>query len=1128
MSKYVFYGTLIQTMLCSFLFSKDLNGQHKPLNEIYISIDNKNASLKEIFASITEQTDLYFTYNTENVNDQIKVRQTVNQNNLNYFLRKLSREHKLGFKRVNNHIFVINRGSKTKAIEDIILPSEGMLERITGRVTSEDDSEPLPGVSILLKGTTNGVITDPEGNYTITAPVGGILVFSFVGYKTQERVIGNESVINVQMIPDLEHLEEIVVVGYGVQKKSNVSGSIVSVGADDIARTQNSSFDAALQGKVPGVYVTTNGGQPGGGVSIRIRGAGTINNSNPLYVIDGVIIGAGNDENFNPLVAINPNDIESIDILKDAASAAIYGARAANGVVLITTKRGKTGKPQVSYSAYAGIQKAVNNLTRPLNATEYATRMNTAFTAAGEAEPFPNPASLGEGTNYLDEVIGDGFITDHQLSISGGSEKSNYYVSMNYFDNDGIMLETFQRRFSIRANTDHQLSEKVKVGNSLFYSRGSRFDNDAGLRTFIHGSFTSLYLALPTTPVFDPSTSTGYGGPTDTRLERRRNQVSFYELPDRDNASDRVLGNVYLEYSPIPGLKFRTSYSADIQNTSNYIFTPRFEEGLINSDGRSVVNQLRDNSFFWLWENTVTYTGSIGKNNFSITGGTTAQELKFRKFESQAEYEIGEFTEIMSSASILTANSESFEESLASVFGRVTYDYDNKYLFTFAVRRDGSSKFGPDNKFGVFPSFTAGWRVSEEPFFVKDGLFTDLKIRGGWGQVGSDAIGNFKYLATLNSTFNYAFGNQNGITSIGTALENLANAGVQWETATEYNFGFDAGFLDGKLSFSAEYYNRTRNDMLLTLPLPGVSGLKETIANVGELVNKGFEFAAGYRKVTGDVTFDFNANLSTISSEVVDLGGLQEIVAFNYSGSGSTILIRPGEPLGSFYTRRGDGIFQTQAEVEAANAIDGNDATPYQNVDTAPGDFRWKDLNGDGRVDNNDKELTGSPIPKFTYGFGANMNYKNFDLSFQFFGVQGNKILNITRSLIEGSGRTFNKSSTVLNGWSGPGTSNTIPRAITTDPNQNGILSDQFIEDGSYLRLRNLQIGYTLPEGILSPLGVSTARVYVAGQNLFVLTGYSGIDPEVGFDENNSAVAGVDNDLYPQVRTWSVGVNVSF
>ncbi|NND32010.1 MAG: SusC/RagA family TonB-linked outer membrane protein [Saprospiraceae bacterium] len=1004
-------------------------------------------------------------------------------------------------------------------------------DQVISGTVKDADGQPLVGATVIALGTSIGTATDIDGSFSLSVPDDTkVLVVSYTGYSTQEVTIEGRTQIDVTLSSDLTTLEEVVVTGYGTQKKTNVTGSIVSVGAEDIARVQTPTFDAALQGKVPGVYVTSNGGQPGGGVFVRIRGAGTINNSNPLYVIDGVIVSAGDSENSNPLATINPNDIETIDILKDAASTAIYGARAANGVVLITTKRGKSGKPQVSYSAYIGIQEPASKLPRPMNAAEFAANMNEAFRAAGEEIPFANPSSLGEGTNWIDEVVSNGSIMDHQLSISGGSENNQYYVSMNYFDNQGIMLNTFQERFSFRANTDNQIGKHIKIGNSLAYSRGSHFNNNAGNRTFIHGAFTNLYQGLPTIPLYEDDeevSSTGYGGPTDINLEFRRNQVSVYELPTRDNSTDRIFGNVYLEITPIKGLSLKTILSTDIQNFSNYNFEPIWKEGVISSGGLSTINQSRNSSIFWQWDNVLTYANSIDRHNFVLTAGVSAQESKFRSLNSVARYETNVFTEIVDGAKELTSNSNLVEESLASVFGRLNYDFDNKYLLTAAVRRDGSSKFGPTNKFGVFPSFTAGWRISQEDFFP-GGFLSDLKIRGGWGQVGSDAIGNFRYLATLSSTFDYAFGNQTGVSSLGAALQDLANPGVKWETATEYSFGADFGFMQGRLTFSAEYFNRTRSDMLLVLQLPGISGLSTTVDNVGELVNKGLEFAVGYRKVDGDFRYDFNANLSTFSSEVIDLGGQDEIVAYTYSGSGATVVIRPGQPLGVFLARRTLGIFQTQEEVDAANALDGEPASPYQQTGTGPGDFKWADLNGDGVVTNADKEVVGSPIPDFTYGFGGTMQYKQLDLNFQFSGVQGNDIFHIARSQLQASGRAYNKSSSVVNAWSGPGTSNDIPRPHLQDPNQNIILGDHLIEDGSYLRLRTLQLGYHIPQTVLEPIGISSARIYLGGQNVFVLTKFTGIDPEVGLDENNSAAAGIYQDLYPQVRNWSFGINVGF
>jgi len=996
---------------------------------------------------------------------------------------------------------------------------------ITGKITDKGDGSPLPGVNILVKGATNGTISDVEGTFSLSVQgENPTLVFSSIGYFTQEIAVGSRQEINVEMSEDIASLEEVVVVGYGTQKKSNITGAIASLSGEELEQVQVASFDQAIQGRAAGVYVTSNSGQPGGGISVRIRGIGSINNSNPLYVIDGVIVGAGNSETSNPLSTLNPNDIESVEVLKDAASAAIYGARAANGVVLITTKRGATGQPVLSYNGYYGVQVPTTNLPRPMNAQEFAENMNRAFTAAGEDAPFDNPASLGEGTNWKDVLMDNGSIQDHQLSISGGTEKHNYFVSANFFNNDGIMLETFHRRMSFRVNTDNKLSDRWSMGNSLAFSRTSRYDNGSGNRTFIHGAFTNIYQMLPTEPVYNPDGS--FAGPTDTRLERRRNAASQILLPERENIQNRLLGNLYVNFEPIPGLTFRTSFSTDLQARNTYFSEPPYREGLLE-DLFSNVNRSSDDFTFWLWENFATYEKSIGKHTFSVMAGTSAQSQQYKFLRASAEYESDAFTEVSNSALVNISETRMNEESLASIFGRVIYNYDDRYLLTANIRRDGSSKFGPNNKFGVFPSFSAGWRVSEEAFFNSE-LFNDVKLRGGWGQVGSDAIGNFKYLAALNTGFNYPFGNQQGTSSLGAALEELGNPNIQWETSTEWNVGADLGLLENRLTFTADYYEKTRTDMLLTLPLAGVSGLARTVDNVGELINKGLELSTNYRKVTGKFTYDLNVNLTTFSNEVVDIDVLNEIVASTYSGSGAVALVRVGQPLGVFYGLVTEGLFQTEGEVQAANAIDGDESTPFQLNGTAPGDFKYRDLDGDGRITGDDRQIIGSPVPDFTYGINANFRYGAIDMSLQFFGVQGNEVLNLARSIRESSGRSFNKSVTVVNAWNGPGTSNTVPRPIVTDPNQNVRVGTHLVEDGSFLRLRQLQIGYNFPETLLSRIGITQARAFLAGQNLLTFTKYSGNDPEIGFDGNNTAANGIDQDLYPQARTYSVGLNISF
>lgn len=1125
--KWSFFHLCIAVIFANVSLALDLSAQE--VLDQRISVRAVDQKINTVLAYIEKNSEVKFSYSPNLIQASRKVTLNATNEKLSAVLDRLLVPHNLSYEAVGKRIILkrVLPGTKDKAIAPIKQQTQTIklpVDRgITGRVT-DDQGEALPGVNILLKTTQRGTTTDQNGAYSLSIPDGNesTLVFSFVGYEPREVEVGNQSTLDISLSPDQKSLNEVVVVGYGQQKKSNVTGSISTLKGADIANVQSPSFDTALQGKMPGVMVSSNGGQPGGGIVVRIRGIGSINNSNPLYIVDGVQRDPGNDENSNPLANINPNDIESIDILKDAASTAIYGARAANGVVLITTKRGSAGKAQISYSSYYGIQGPTRKIPPPMNAAQFGENMNRAFTAAGQEAPFPNLQSLGEGTDWMAAGTQQGKVMDHQLSISGGSAKSRYYISTNYFKNDGIMLKTYFERMSLRINTDNQVAKNIKVGNSLMLSRVNQRNNGAGNRTFIHGAFTSLYQTNPTQSIYNEDGS--YAGPTDVRMERTGNSIADRLRVTQENESYDLIANLYAEYEPVKNLRFRTSFSTNLVFGNQYSFNPIWEYGLVNSAGLSSVSAGSSTSRQWIFENTLSYTKSFGKHNLSALLGTTALDLSFRSASQSGSYDTDAFTEI-DTQSMIASNSStnSSQESLASVFGRVIYDFSDKYLLTMNIRRDGSSKFGPNRKFGAFPSVSAGWRISEEGFFPKGGLVDNLKLRAGWGQVGSDAIGNFRYLARVQSGYNYAFGNRTGITSLGAALGDLGNPDIKWETVTEYNIALEASLLNGAINFSAEYFDRTRTDMLLTLDLPGVSGLRTVTQNTGKFNNKGLEFSVDYRGGKGDFKYSINANLTTYDNEVISLGARGDIFPFNYSGSGGTTLIRVGQPLGVFYGLTTEGIFQTQAEVDAANAVDGNAKTPYQVAKTGPGDFKYKDLNGDGRINDADKSIIGNPNPKFTFGLGGNFSYKRFDMNFQFFGVQGNDIMNVARSILESSGRAFNKSSTVVNAWNGPGTSNDIPRPIVTDPNSNTRLSSHLVEDGSFIRLKNLQLAYTLPIR-----GIQKLQVYAAMQNVFVLTKFTGIDPEVGLDNNNSSAAGIYQDLYPQVRTSSLGVRCNF
>lgn len=1110
------------------------------LLERKVTIQVEDQKVKSVLGLIEKAANVRFSYSPQIVHSNRRVSLQLADATLGEVLEKLMESLQITYAITGNQIILkklVHHSSGQEPSEDSRRDhsyqpvDETVADQQVKGVVKDENGQQLPGVSILIKGTTRGTTSDSDGNYTITIEDNPslVLVFSFVGMQTREEQVQGRSVLNMVLSATPMALNEAVVVGYAEQKKSNVTGSIVSVKAGDIAKTQSSSFESALQGKVPGVYVSSNGGQPGGGVSVRIRGIGTINNSNPLYIIDGVQVSAGNSENSNPMASINPADIETIDILKDAASCAIYGTRAANGVVLITTKRGKTGAPKLSVSGYYGVQTPTRKIVEPMNATQYAEYMNRSFTAAGRPLPFPNPAALGKGTDWLDEVIDPGKIQEYQLSVSGGSGKTKYFVSANYFRNDGMMLRSWFERMSVRANMDHQISDKFRIGNSLSIARINARDNGTGTRGRVaSGSFASLYPALPIIPVYD--TKGNFAGPVDNQFEGAINPVFTQLWPKIDNVAYNVLGNLYAEFEPLKKLVFRTSISTNIATSSTYNFSPIYTLGILNSGGLSTLNVGSSLNEQWIWENTVSYTKSFGNHTLVGLLGTSAIDSKGRTAAQTGQYDTDAFREITSQgAKTFNSTTTSGEESLASVFARVGYDFKNKYLLTVNVRRDGSSKFGPNRKYGVFPSVSGGWRISEEHFFSNKNVVSDLKIRGGWGQVGSDAIGNFLYLPRVVTGANYAFGNQQATTWIGASLADLGNPDIQWETVTEYNFGVDAGLFNNQLTVSAEYFNRTRSNMLLTLNLPGVTGLSTITKNAGNLTNKGFEFGASYRN-GGDsqIRYSLNANLTTFNNKVVSLGQKRDIFTLSQEGGGGVSLIREGEPLGVFYGFVSEGLYQSQEQVNAANAVDGNAATPYQAIGTAPGDFKYKDINGDGVINNSDRTIIGNPTPKFTYGFGGDASYKSFDLSLQFFGMYGNQLYNLARPGLEGSARSYNRSAKAVNAWSGPGTSNTIPRPIVTDPNQNFRAASHMVESGSFLRLKNIQLGYTLPGSGLQRLGVSSVRIYLSAQNLFVLTKFSAGDPEVGLDDNNSATAGIFNDLYPQAKTVSMGVKLDF
>ena len=1119
-----------------FLFLSQAWASSSYSQQTKLTLKMGNASILDVLDAIENNSEFYFVFNQKLVDVERKVDVDVKNQTID---------------KVLNDMFAETDVHHTVKDKLIILTTEKTMEKanpqkaVKGKIIDKD-GQPIPGATVVVKSTGNGTVTNVNGEFTISdVTQDAILTVSFVGFVSQDIPVDGLSEINVTLLEDLKQLDEVVVVGYGTKKKRDISGAITSVSGETLNEMRSESFAQALQGRAAGVYVKSNSGQPGGGVSVRIRGMGGLNNSEPLYIIDGVQMGgAGSSDDNNPLAMINTNDIESVEILKDASSSAIYGARAANGVVIITTRRGQTGAPKFSYSGTFGIQTMSNpNNFELLNANQYATIVNETLIGDGKdpifggsnpqypSDLFPAPSSLGEGTDWLGAVTQSAPVQEHQVSVSGGTTKNKYYLSVNYMDQDGIMVNTFFKRFSARVNTDNDIAKWLKIGNSLMVSNSSSnvMKQYRGGET---GTLNNTLTLAPTLPVYNNDGT--FAGPEHGFYPPKRNPLAELTNIERDNKTTNVIGNIYADLKLYKGLSFKTSFSANISNNRYDHFEPTYVEG---TNSRSVTdvraNTLTNTS--WIWNNVLSYNLSHNKHNLSMLAGTEAIEMNLNLIESEATYTDNSIRVVSAQGSETHGvNQYKSASSLISYFGNASYNYDNKYYIEGSIRRDGSSRFGSNNRWGVFPSVSGAWRVSQEDFF-SSGIIDDFKLRASYGKVGNDKIGDYTYLAGIKNVF-YGFGDVGGVFSNGLAIDALGNPELKWETSEQINFGIDLTMLDNKLSVTADYFETDVKDMLIGLPIPALTGISastdviltgEIMSNAGSLTNKGFELEASYRDKIGKFTYSIGANITTYNNEVTDIGANDQLWGMAVQGQNVSRTVKGGN-LGEFYGYVVEGIFQTQAEVDAANALNGNTDIPYQYANTGLGDYKYKDINGDGVADAKDRTTIGSPVPDFTYGLSLDLGYKDFSLSMLWSGTQGNEIFNANRKDLEASGRlNFNKSKTVLDSWSGPNTSNTIARRIESDPNDNRRMSSIFVEDGSYLALRNIKLSYNFPEKIISKLKLSDAQVFLSGQNLLMFTKYSGFDPEVGNLNGNNLNAGIDNDLYPHASTVNIGVIIN-
>lgn len=1011
--------------------------------------------------------------------------------------------------------------------------------RVAGTITDKNNGAPLPGANVYIKGTTTGTVSDVEGKYTIEVPqAGSLLVFSFIGYETIEEKIEASGTLNVSLIPKSIGLNETVVIGYGIQKKSDVTGSITSVSSEDINKTASANLSQSLQGKAAGVHISSSSGAPGAEMNVRIRGIGSVNGTEPLFIIDGF---EGRMEN------VNVNDIESIEILKDASATAIYGSRGANGVVVITTKRGKPGDIRLDFSMYSGVQQVGKKLDL-LDADEYSSFMHTAYANSNLSVPaaYSDTARIANGnvnTDWQNEALRVAPVQNYYLSASGGGEKSNYAFSLGYFNQEGIFTETGYEKFTARSSADFNIQNWLKAGEtfSATYIYNNIGYQDAGT------AFQNLTLASPLMPVYDENNLGGFAGPSVdlTGNNTITNMIGIQKLIDNDRKIINPRLDAYIEITFLKDFTIKSSGSIGANITRDTRWVPKYDMG-IKSQGSAELIDGRNITYNWKWENTLNFTKSINKHNVNVLVGQTREYWSSTNLVATGREYVYPELRLIGNATNTSAMEYFSEWALSSYLGRVIYDYQSKYLLTASIRRDGSSIFGPNKRFGNFPSASVGWKFLDEGFIreiVPDVVQTG-KIRIGWGQSGSQ---NFRpYLwegeIRLHPYANYTF---NGVDFIpGAYPVNAGNKNLGWETIEQTNFGLDLTFFGNKLAFTTDYYNKKTRDMLLILPQPSIIGnITDPPSNLGEVSNSGFEFDLTYRKMEGKFNYTLKANLTTIQNEVNYIGteGIQGRDFRNQNELAPT-MTQEGYPVAYFFGWKTDGIFQSQEEIEALIVRDdqGNIVRHYQSPLTQPGDIKFVDVDGNGYIDDDDRTYIGKSIPDFVYGLSFNGTYNNFDISVSLQGVQGVEIYNKQKQLLGLPGNNAslgitdgNKLKEVLNAWTADNPSTRVPRAGIIDNNLNGRNSDWWIENGSYLRVGNMQIGYDFAN-FLKSLNISRARIFLSADNLLVLTKYSGYDPDIGQKQVNRydfvplLNNGIDYGIYPKSKIFTAGLQLNF
>jgi TonB-linked SusC/RagA family outer membrane protein len=951
---------------------------------------------------------------------------------------------------------------------------------VKGTVKDAGTAMTLPGVSIMVKGTTTSVSTDMDGNYAIAAKIGDILVFSYIGYATQELPVPGATV-NVQLKEDATQLQEVVVVGYGTQQKKDITGAVGVIDGKKFENRVNNQVGSLIQGQTAGVQVTSNGGKPGGGFSVRVRGTSSLGaSSDPIYVIDGIVT--------SDTRSLNPADIETISILKDASSAAIYGTQGANGVVLITTKRGTTEKPTLTYETYVGFQ-SVWKKQDVLNASQYRDLME-------EMGYTTDWSKYNANTNWQDEVFRTGFSTSHQLAMSGKTNKTSYYVSGGVVDQEGAVRSAEMNRKSFKVNLDQEVNDWLKVGTRFTYVDYRDVDVTDNTATNSGGVILGVLNTPQNIGIMNPD-----GTYTSNPFQNWENPISSTDAADRGYRNQRVFGNVYGEIKFLKNFTYRTSVGIDYSNaTTDYFLDP-----YTTSYGRAMKGISRYNTNltnYYIFDNTVNYNLTAEKHKFEALAGTVYQKYKWENSAIERRNFASDAVPTPTAGSeIITATADKSEKVNTSFISRINYAFDDKYLLTANFRADGSSAFGANHKWGYFPSVSVGWRISNESFLKDVQTISDLKLRAGWGLVGNDNIGNYAWAGLVQGGSNYPIG---GVAQPGTYPASMQNADLKWESTEQINIGVDLAMFNNRLRFSADVYRKTSNDLLLAKQIPNTTGQTQANVNAGAVENKGIEFQLSSVNFDGEFKWTTDLNMSFNKNKVTDLDG-GTLSGGEIAGRGYSVYVQEGHSVGEFYGYQWGGV-----DPQTGNVF-------YIGADGQP-TFTPKD---------DDRKVIGNSNPDFTYGITNTFSYKNFGLNVFFQGSQGNDILNATRFDTETMTDSKNQTTAVLNRWQQVGDITNVPKA-TQGSTANSLLSDHFVEDGSYLRLKAITLSYDLPQSLMDRIGMSSLRLYATGENLFTITSYSGFDPEVNAVTGTNIANGIDYGTYPQTRNIIFGVRASF